>query len=43
MLHLDWEKRPVVTIEQVMAILDCTYDHAGRRGAQLLYHIPIEK
>jgi len=27
-LHLEWEKQPVVTIEQVMAILGCTYDHA---------------
>jgi len=27
-LHLEWEKQPVVTIEQAMAILDCSYDHA---------------
>jgi predicted transcriptional regulator of viral defense system len=27
-LHLEWEKQPVVTIEQAMTILDCSYDHA---------------
>jgi predicted transcriptional regulator of viral defense system len=27
-LHLEWEKQPVVTIEQAMAILDCSYDYA---------------
>jgi predicted transcriptional regulator of viral defense system len=27
-LHLEWEKQPVVTIEQAMAILDCSNDHA---------------
>lgn len=27
-LHLEWEKQPVVTIEDTMAILDCSYDHA---------------
>ena len=27
-LHLEWEKQPVVTIEQAMAILGCSYDHA---------------
>jgi predicted transcriptional regulator of viral defense system len=26
-LHLEWEKQPVVTIEQAMDILDCSYDH----------------
>jgi len=26
-LHLEWEKQPVVTIGQAMAILDCSYDH----------------
>jgi predicted transcriptional regulator of viral defense system len=27
-LHLEWEKQPVVTIEDTMAILDCSYEHA---------------
>jgi predicted transcriptional regulator of viral defense system len=27
-LHLEWEKQPVVTIEDTMAILGCSYDHA---------------
>jgi predicted transcriptional regulator of viral defense system len=27
-LHLEWEKQPVVTIDQAMAILGCSYDHA---------------
>ena len=27
-LHLEWEKQPVVTIEETMAILGCSYDHA---------------
>jgi predicted transcriptional regulator of viral defense system len=27
-MHLEWEKQPVVTIEQAMDILDCSYDHA---------------
>ena len=34
-LHLEWEKQPVVTIEQAMAILDCSYDHAR----QLLHRL----
>jgi predicted transcriptional regulator of viral defense system len=34
-LHLEWEKQPVVTIEQTMAILDCSYDHAR----QLLHRL----
>jgi len=29
-LHLEWEKQPVVTIKQTMGILDCSYDHARR-------------
>jgi predicted transcriptional regulator of viral defense system len=29
-LHLEWEKQAVVTIDQAMAILDCSYDHARR-------------
>jgi predicted transcriptional regulator of viral defense system len=27
-MRLEWEKQPVVTIEQAMDILDCSYDHA---------------
>ena len=27
-LHLEWEKQPVVTIDDTMTILDCSYDHA---------------
>jgi len=27
-LHLEWEKQPVVTIEETMDILDCSYNHA---------------
>lgn len=27
-LHLEWEKQPVVTIDEARAILDCSYDHA---------------
>jgi predicted transcriptional regulator of viral defense system len=27
-LHLEWEKQPVVTIEETMDILGCSYDHA---------------
>jgi predicted transcriptional regulator of viral defense system len=27
-LHLEWEKQPVVTIEQAMTILGCSNDHA---------------
>jgi len=27
-LHLEWEKQPVVTIEQTMATVGCSYDHA---------------
>jgi predicted transcriptional regulator of viral defense system len=26
-LHLEWEKQPVVTIQEAMTILDCSYDH----------------
>jgi predicted transcriptional regulator of viral defense system len=29
-LHLEWEKQPIVTIEETMAILDCSNDHARR-------------
>lgn len=34
-LHLEWEKQPVVTIEDTMAILGCSYDHAR----QLLHRL----
>jgi predicted transcriptional regulator of viral defense system len=34
-LRLEWDKQPVVTIEQAMAILDCSYDHAR----QLLHRL----
>ena len=27
-LHLEWEKQSVVTIQEAMAILDCSYDYA---------------
>jgi len=27
-LHLEWEKQPLVTIDEAMAILGCSYDHA---------------
>jgi len=27
-MHLEWEKQPVVTIEQAMDVLGCSYDHA---------------
>ena len=34
-LHLEWEKQPMVTIDQAMAILGCSYDHAR----QLLHRL----
>lgn len=34
-LQLEWDKQPVVTIEQTMAILGCSYDHAR----QLLHRL----
>jgi len=34
-LHLEWEKQPVVTIEETMDILGCSYDHAR----QILYRL----
>jgi len=34
-LHLEWEKQPVVTIEDTMTILGCSYDHAR----QLLHRL----
>lgn len=27
-LHLEWEKQPVVTVEEAMSILGCSYNHA---------------
>ncbi|MDY6876098.1 MAG: type IV toxin-antitoxin system AbiEi family antitoxin [Chloroflexota bacterium] len=27
-MHLEWEKQPVVTIKETMDILDCSHDHA---------------
>ena len=27
-LHLEWEKQPVVTVDEAMSILGCSYDHA---------------
>jgi len=43
-LHLEWEKQPVVTVEEAMAILDCSYDHARQvlhRLAQRRWLTPI--
>ncbi|MBC8508190.1 MAG: hypothetical protein H8D34_25295 [Chloroflexi bacterium] len=34
-LHLEWEKQPVVTIEETMTILDCSYEHARKILHQL--------
>lgn len=34
-LHLEWEKQPTVTIEETMALLGCSYDHAR----QVLYRL----
>jgi predicted transcriptional regulator of viral defense system len=34
-LHLEWEKQPIVTIDEAMAILDISYDHAR----QLLHRL----
>lgn len=34
-LHLEWEKQPIVTIDQAMDILDVSYDHAR----QLLHRL----
>jgi predicted transcriptional regulator of viral defense system len=34
-LHLEWEKQPLVTIEETMAILDCSYDHARQLLSRL--------
>jgi len=43
-MHLEWEKQPVVTIEQAMDILDCSYDHTRQvlhRLARRRWLIPI--
>jgi len=37
-LHLEWEKQPVITIEEAMAILDCSYDHARQVLHRLARH-----
>jgi len=37
-LHLEWEKQPVVTVEEAMAILDCSYDHARQVLHRLAQH-----
>ncbi len=34
-LHLGWEKQPVVTIQEAMTILDRSHDHTG----QVLYRL----
>jgi len=43
-LRLEWEKQPVVTIDEAMAILDCSYDHARRvlhRLARRRWLVPL--
>ena len=43
-MHLEWEKQPVVTIEQAMDVLDCSYDHARQvlhRLARRRWLVPI--
>ena len=43
-MHLEWEKQPVVTIEQAMDVLGCSYDHARQvlhRLARRRWLIPI--
>ena len=43
-LHLEWEKQPTVTIEETMALLDCSYDHARQvlhRLAQRRWLAPL--
>jgi predicted transcriptional regulator of viral defense system len=37
-LHLEWEQQPVVTIEETMDILDCSYDHARQILHRLTEH-----
>jgi predicted transcriptional regulator of viral defense system len=38
-MHLEWEKQPVVTIEQTMDILGCSYGHAR----QLLHRLARDR
>jgi predicted transcriptional regulator of viral defense system len=43
-LHLEWEKQPIVTIDEAMAILDVSYDHARQvlhRLARSRWLIPL--
>jgi predicted transcriptional regulator of viral defense system len=43
-MHLEWEKQPVVTIEQARDILECSYDHARQvlhRLARRRWLVPI--
>ena len=37
-LHLEWEKQPVVTIEEAMSVLGCSYDHARQVLHRLARH-----
>ena len=37
-LRLEWEKQPVVTIEETMTILDCSNDHARKILHRLAQH-----
>lgn len=37
-LHMEWERQSTVTIEETMAILDCSYDHARRVLHRLARH-----
>lgn len=37
-LHLEWEKQPVVTIEETMDILGCSYNHARQILHRLTQH-----
>ncbi len=37
-LYLEWEKQSVVTIQQAMKILDCSYDHARQVLHRLSHH-----
>lgn len=43
-LHLEWEKQPTVTIEETMALLGCSYNHARQilhRLAQRRWLAPL--
>ena len=37
-LHLEWEKQPVVTIKETMDILGCSYDHARQILSRLAHN-----